>query len=143
MGNYEGHIIPKVLVEATKKGWRLFRNSVGLGWQGRVTEEQTIKDPKTGAPMHVVELIGARRLHYGLAKGSSDLIGWRPVEITPDMVGQTIAQFCAIECKTKAYGRTTEDQDNWLDQVAQSGGFAAVARERKSGEVDVVPIEAD
>ena len=93
--------------------------------------------------MHVVELANARRLNFGLVKGSSDLIGWRPVEITPEMVGQTIAQFVAVECKTLAYGKTTEEQDNFLGQVAGSGGHAILAREQKNGEVAMIPVESD
>ena len=125
--NYEGAVIARILIDATAKGWRLFRNSVGLAWQGRVTEETTLKD-KAGLPLHVVELVGARRINYGLCRGSSDLIGWRPVVITADMIGQTIAQFCAVECKTESYSRTTDDQDNFLREVAASGGLAGIAR---------------
>jgi hypothetical protein len=140
MANHEGAIIARVLIEATRKGWRLFRNSVGMAWQGRITEEQTMVD-KNGAPVHVVELAAARRVNYGLARGSSDLVGWRPLVITEDMVGQTVAQFVSVECKTKAYSRTTDEQDIWLGQVAQSGGAAYLAREQKAGEVDMIQVE--
>jgi len=142
MSNHESNVITIVQIQASAKGWRLFRNSVGMAWQGRITEEQTIKD-RSGVPLHVIEIAGARRVAYGLAKGSSDLIGWRPVVITPDMVGQTLAQFVSIECKTSAYKNTTDDQDNWLDQVAQSGGFAAVARENKEKSIEICEIMLD
>lgn len=140
--NYEGAVIAKALIDATKKGWRLFRNSVGLAWQGHVTEEYPLTD-RGGKTVYVVELANARRVRYGLAEGSSDLVGWIPRVITPDMVGQTIAQFATVEAKTKAYGKTTEEQDNWLHQVANAGGYAAIVREGKNGEVDLYPIEAD
>ena len=140
--NHENAVIKNVQVITTAKGWRLFRNSVGLAWAGNIGHESKITD-KSGRVVDVVELYNARRVHYGLVKGSSDLIGSRPVLITQDMVGQTIAQFVSVECKTKAYGKTTEEQDNWLGQVAQAGGFAALARERKGGEIDIIPIEGD
>jgi hypothetical protein len=42
------------------------------------------------------------------------------------MVGQTIAQFVAIEVKDR--GRATPEQLTWLDAVTRAGGLAGVAR---------------
>jgi len=106
MASQETKVLAHVRIMATKNGWRLFRNSVGMAWSGTVTENQVIKD-RNNQPIQVVEIAFARRVNYGLAVGSSDLIGWKPVVITPDMVGKTIAQFVCVECKTKAYGATT------------------------------------
>ena len=68
-----------------------------------------------------------RWIETGLTKGASDLIGWRCVIITPAMVGQRLAQFVAIECKT---GRRepTEQQEKFLAAVSRWGGAAGVAR---------------
>jgi hypothetical protein len=63
----------------------------------------------------------------GLFPGSGDLIGWRTLTVTPDMVGKPIAQFLSIEVKTKT-GRVRPDQQNWLDQITTAGGHAIVAR---------------
>ena len=63
----------------------------------------------------------------GLFPGSGDLIGWRTVTVTPDMVGKPIAQFLSIEVKTPT-GRVRPDQTNWLVQVNLSGGHAIIAR---------------
>jgi len=63
----------------------------------------------------------------GLFPGSGDLIGWRTVTITPDMVGKPIAQFLSIEVKTTT-GKVRPDQSNWLKQVNISGGLAIIAR---------------
>lgn len=126
--NHEGAVIAQTQIEACQRGWRLFRNSTGAAWAGR----------KAGTLNGNAVIIAEPRLiHYGLAVGSSDLIGWRPVVITPDMVGQTIAQFVAVECKTAGYKRTTEAQDNFLIQVAVSGGAAFIAR----GDGDAVKME--
>ena len=84
---------------------RLFRNQVG-----------SLPDPRTG-----------RLVTFGLARGSADLIGWRTVVITPEMVGQRVAVFTSLEIKTPT-GRLTAVQNNWLQVVQQAGGIAGVAR---------------
>jgi hypothetical protein len=84
---------------------RLHRNNVG-----------SLPDPRTG-----------RLVTFGLAPGSADLIGWRSVTITPDMVGQTVAVFVSIEVKT-ATGRVSPAQHNWLAAVQAAGGLACIAR---------------
>lgn len=67
-----------------------------------------------------------RLVRYGLCKGSADLIGLRTIEITPDMVGQRIAVFTAIEVKDR--GRPTPEQLRFLEVVRAAGGIAGVAR---------------
>ena len=68
-----------------------------------------------------------RKIHYGLFKGSPDLIGWRSVRITPDMVGDRVAIFTAIEIKTKA-GRVSDAQCNFISRIVEAGGIAGVVR---------------
>lgn len=69
-----------------------------------------------------------RVIRYGVCNpGGSDLIGWTPLVVTPDMVGQTVAVFTACEVK-KAGGRATEDQMNFIRNVQRAGGFAGIAR---------------
>ncbi len=69
---------------------------------------------------------------------SSDLIGICPVVITPDMVGQTIGVFVAVETKPsdwtppkptnlKEFARYLA-QKKFHDIVKKSGGFAGFAR---------------
>ena len=84
---------------------RLFRNETGK-----------LPDPRTG-----------RWVQFGLAKGSSDLIGFKTVKITPEMIGKEIAQFVSIEIKTER-GKLTDIQKNWLQKVQSSGGIVGVAR---------------
>ncbi len=64
---------------------------------------------------------------FGLCKGSADLIGWRSVTITPEMVGQQIAVFTSIEVKSSS-GRVKPEQQQWLNAVQAAGGIAGVAR---------------
>ncbi len=67
-----------------------------------------------------------RLVRYGLCPGSSDLIGLRQVTITPDMVGQRVAVFSAIEVKDR--GRPTDQQQAFVAMVQQAGGLAGIAR---------------
>ena len=83
---------------------RLFRNNTG-----------TLRDQH------------GRPVQFGLCKGSSDLIGWRTITITPDMVGKQVAIFTSIEVKTPT-GRVQPEQQQWLDAVQAAGGVAGVAR---------------
>lgn len=66
-------------------------------------------------------------VRFGLTPGSSDLIGWTPVVITEDMVGDTVAVFTAVECKT-VKGKPTDKQKLFICRVQADGGYAGVAR---------------
>jgi hypothetical protein len=83
---------------------RLFRNNTG-----------TLKDQH------------GRPVSFGLCKGSADLIGWKRVTVTEEMVGTQVAVFASIEVKT-ATGRLRPEQQQWLDAVQAAGGIAGVAR---------------
>jgi hypothetical protein len=68
-----------------------------------------------------------RFVRFGLCKGSSDLIGLRALEITPELVGQRLAQFVALEIKTGS-GTVSQEQQAFLRLVQELGGLAAVCR---------------
>jgi len=106
----------RCLKRATEMGARLFRVNVGRAWVG---EAERI-GPDT------VILRNARPFKAGVP-GMSDLIGWVPVEITPDMVGKTLAVYTAVETKTPR-GRASAEQNQFLDVVSRSGGRAGIAR---------------
>ena len=74
-----------------------------------------------------------RFVRFGLCKGSSDLIGLRALEITPELVGQRLAQFVALEIKT-AQGVLRPEQQAFLRLVQQLGGVAAVCRSVEEAE---------
>lgn len=69
-------------------------------------------------------------IRYGLAKGSSDLIGWRTVKITTAMVGRPLAVFVAVEVKTPD-GYTDKErlaqQTDFVETVQRAGGLAGFA----------------
>lgn len=96
----------------------LFRANVGQAWTGTKI---------TKLPGGRVLIEGARPFNTGLPPGFSDLFGLVSVTITPDMVGQTVGLFTALEVKTP-HGRPTESQQNFLAAVNDNGGRAGVVR---------------
>lgn len=77
-----------------------------------------------------------RFIRYGLGSeaqlASSDFIGIRPVLITPDMVGQVLGVFTAVEMKAEGFKFNKNDkhllkQKFFIDIVNQYGGFAGFA----------------
>lgn len=112
----EAEVQAAVRLEYARRGYRLWRNNVG------------VLTNANGTP-----------IRYGLGNDSpavnrrlksSDLIGWRPVTIAPDMVGQTLAVFVSLECKPSGWKLTDGDergqaQQRWLDMVRADGGEAA------------------
>lgn len=96
---------------------RLFRNNTGTGWVGEVIKQDA----------GIVILRNPRPLHSGLCKGSSDIIGFKSVTITPEMVGQTLAVFTGMEVKTPR-GKATPEQETFIKIVNRFGGIAGVVR---------------
>jgi len=91
---------------------RMFRNNCGK-----------LPDPRTG-----------RWIEFGVGNpGGGDLLGWRTVTVTPEMVGQKVAQFVSLEVKT-ATGRVRPEQERWRQVVQQAGGVAAVVRNVEDAE---------
>lgn len=62
-----------------------------------------------------------------IVTGVSDLNGWTTIEITPEMVGKKIAVYTSIETKRTKGGRTSADQEAWIQKVTEAGGIAFVA----------------
>ena len=117
-GPSEASAQQKIVLETSKIGARMWRNNNGAA-----------EDAKTG-----------RSIRYGLANDSkqmnakiksSDLIGIRPLKITPAHVGDTIGVFTSIEVKKPGWkykGTNRESaQFAWLLMVASFGGFAMFA----------------
>jgi hypothetical protein len=66
-------------------------------------------------------------VRYGLIPGSADLIGWKTVTITPEMVGTKLAVFMSVETKST---RGTEEgkQKIWAENVIAAGGISCLVR---------------
>lgn len=118
MSASESNVSSNTRLAAVKKRWRLYRNNRGAG-----------------------KLENGNFVRWGLANDSKalgdklksgDLIGWRPVIITPDMLGKVIAQFVSVETKAEDWRpppKDTKDADAaaqylWADLVNREGGYA-------------------
>jgi hypothetical protein len=81
-----------------------------------------------------VAIYGGHKVRYGVGpNGASDWIGYRRVQITPEMVGSYIAQFVAIEAKAPGK-ESRDDQRLFLDRVSNDGGCAGVAQSGEDAE---------
>lgn len=121
----------KVMLDVTRHGGRVFRNNVAEGWIGK-TYIAKQKETRILYPGDVV-IRGARRLHSGLIKGSGDLIGWTPLLIREEHIGQTVAVFMSLEIKTRT-GRMTPEQNTWLRAINLAGGVGRVITQDDSVE---------
>ena len=100
----EHKIQQEVILACSRGDVRLWRNNVG-----KVLDQN------------------GRMINFGLCVGSSDLIGYKTITVTSDMVGQRIAVFSALEIKG-ATGRPTAQQCAFLEQIKKAGGIADIAR---------------
>ena len=91
--------ILKQILALSRGSVRLFRNNVGFD--------------------------ATNKVRYGLAPGSSDLIGWKTITITPHHVGRQIAVFTAIEVK-KPGGKINPAQKQFVDFVDEMGGLSGI-----------------
>lgn len=123
VGTSEAAVQARTRVAVSKLGWRVWRNNIGAG---------TLQESGTF-------------VRFGLANDSSainqsiksgDLIGLRPVRITPDHVGQTIGQFVSIECKAAGWrfaGTARElAQQKWAQLVIGLGGYARFINDERN-----------
>lgn len=124
-------------------------NMVGNGvtTEAAVQQQIRLKSAEMGTPL-LRNNVGAcfdetgRLIRYGLGHDSkrlnevfksSDLIGINPVVITQEMVGRTIGQFMAVECKASNFkGRESDKrfvaQRNFIEWVNNHGGIGMFAR---------------
>lgn len=95
----------------------VFRVNVGTAWTG---------DAKR-LPNGTMLISNPRPLSSGLPPGFADLVGWRSVTVTEDMVGRQLAVFCALEVKAPGKSPTLQQQA-FLKAVETAGGIAGVVR---------------
>jgi hypothetical protein len=125
----ENHIQAEIFRDVGgRKDVRIFRNNVGTAWQANTRIRITPQIMMT-TKLYPGDLIlrGARPVHFGLLKGSGDLIGIQKKKITKDMVGQTIGRFISLEVKTRT-GPVKEKQGFWKDIINRFGGRAGIVR---------------
>ena len=130
----EAEVQAAVRLEYARRGYRLFRNNLGVAFMG------------DGRPVRYGLANDSEQLNRRLK--SADLVGWHKTLITMEMVGRNVAIFTTFECKpsdwtdrtdalTARYGpnalqrrdlpadaRRVLAQRAWLDLVAGDGGEA-------------------
>lgn len=104
MRNIETNIMNKIMLAMSKKGWFVWRNQSGV----------------------FKSMCGKQTIRIGQV-GSSDIMAIKPTVITPDMVGQTLAVFVAVEVKT-ATGKQSEVQKKWQTAIEKTGAEYILAR---------------
>lgn len=108
----EAAVLQRIRIAASAAGWRIWRNNSGAG-----------------------TLDNGSFVRFGLANepgstvASGDLIGIRPILITPDMVGTVIGQFVSVEVKHENWkpsmsNKHEQAQHRWCDLVRSLGGMA-------------------
>jgi hypothetical protein len=114
----EAAIQQAIRLDVARSGIDLWRNQVGAAEDktGRVIRYGLMNDSKN------------LNTHYK----SSDLIGIRPIIVTPEMVGQTIGVFVALECKASDWKYRPNDEHTaaqlrFIDLVRRAGGWGGFA----------------
>lgn len=126
MGKSEAEVKKRVRTAFTKltKGIT-FNNAVGIAYMGTLIKKN--KDIYT---------IKGRKAAIGFGRGTSDLIGIRTIEITPDMVGKKIGQFVALEVKKENWHYTgnahEREQHNFINVINNLGGLAGFVNSEDS-----------
>lgn len=117
MSASESRVQSLVRLEASQFDTKLWRNNVGV-----------LLDA-TGRPVRYGLANDSAALNRVLKSG--DLIGWRTIIVTPDMVGRRIARFVSRECKPEGWRYTGTEREvaqlAWADLINAAGGDAAFA----------------
>ena len=128
MASQETSIVNEIMKDTSKHGVRLFRNVRGMfytieGVKALISAAMSLNPARIKQAAQQLRMTTAGLL----ASGASDLIGFTPVIVTQEMVGQKIAIFTACEIKT-ADGRVAKEQEDFMNFVRISGGYAGIAR---------------
>lgn len=108
----EAHIMDACRLEASRQGGRLWRNNSGAG----MLENGSF----------VRWGLGNESTGINKVMKSADLIGVKPVLITPEMIGSTVGVFWSVECKHSGWSTKQVDpaQLAWAVLIKKLGGIA-------------------
>lgn len=130
----ETNLVRNIMLALGKiKGVRTFRNNCGVAWIGK--SKRFTKTTTVTVNAGDVLIQNGRVFHGGLCLGSSDIIGFQSLKVTPEMVGQTVAVFMAVEAKTET-GRLSPEQKSFIEMVGSFGGISAAVK----NEVDALNL---
>lgn len=108
----ERDLINEILLRASERGHRLFRQNTGKGWVGKAETFHLSKLVKVYAGDVIVRQ--ARPLIAGLCTGSSDIVGWT-----------NEGRFVGIEAKTPGVA-TSKEQRQFVTIAHRAGCIAEV-----------------
>lgn len=128
MGIAETNIVNMIMKDVSPHGIRLFKNVRGQFYTLDSVRALIGAVKSFNKTLIISAIQNLRQLKAGLqVPGASDLVGFTPVIITPEMVGQKIAIFTALEVKTDT-GKPSPEQLHFCAVVQESGGFSGIAR---------------
>jgi len=105
----------------------VFRVNTGKGWVSGGGEVQRLADGSVRIPFARPVALGFGDVKGDPIVGTSDLIGWTEIVVTPEMVGHKVAIFTAIETKESGGGRKREGQKTFLARLISAGGIGGFA----------------
>lgn len=116
--NKETDLQNLILIEVSKRcpNVRLFRNNVGMAYQGKSVMLNSGEHKGQRA------VLFPRAIAFGLIEGSSDLIGLTEVIYN----GKKIAIFTALEVKLNDKSKISDEQRNFIEFVKNAGGIAGI-----------------
>lgn len=110
MSQSEADVSPQVVQAMQASGCQIFRNNRG------------------------VAKMGPYWVRYGVGpNGAGDWIGFKPVRITPEMVGHLVAVFVSAETKRPVGAKYDPNQSIWRDTVIAAGGIAGIVHSWEQG----------
>jgi hypothetical protein len=116
-GLHESAVQSRVRLEASQKGLVLWRNNVG------------VLPNDAGVPVRFGLANDSQAVNRSVKSG--DLIGIRPLVVTPALVGATIGQFVSREIKPTGWRYKGTEREaaqlKWADLVLSLGGDAQFA----------------
>jgi hypothetical protein len=106
----------QILTAMGRKGAYALRINSGTFWGGKMVKH----DGKYLVLENPTKIQGA-------IAGTSDIVGCKPITITPEMVGNKIGRFVAIEVK-KPGENAKDHQAKYLSVMKSMGAIVGVAR---------------
>lgn len=86
-----------------------------------------------------IHITNPRPIEGGLCVGSSDLIGWTSKTITPEMIGNKVAIFTALEVKKLKGGVVSPEQTKFVNAVLNAGGIAGFPKSEQEA-IDIINL---
>ncbi len=116
-GVLEAGVQAQVRLDASRRGWRLWRNNVGV-----------LPDAR-GVPVRYGLANDSKAVNTNIKSG--DLIGIRPVLIGPQHLGHCIGQFVSAEIKRPGWTYNPKDERQaaqmaWAQLICSMGGYAVI-----------------